>query len=124
MTYRELQNALKELRNQGASLQVKLNAKREVLMQEYVRLTAPTPTITDEIVSTCGKLADLGMATEYVVSDEEQTLEQFLVSEMGQERSLVALHKCLALVIHGKAYPLNGHSLDLKGFIQDRYKVL
>ena len=38
MNYKELQTALKDLRNKGFELQVKLNAKKEVLEAELVRL--------------------------------------------------------------------------------------
>ena len=41
MTYRELQSALKSLRNDGADVQVKLNAKKAILQTEYDRLSAP-----------------------------------------------------------------------------------
>ena len=40
MTYRELQTALKNLRNAGYDIQVKLNASLEALKAEYERLTA------------------------------------------------------------------------------------
>lgn len=51
MTYRELQTALKNLRNAGYDIQVKLNASLEALKAEYERLTAiqDQPTFQQQI---------------------------------------------------------------------------
>lgn len=46
MNYKELQNALKNLRSNGSDVQVKLNAKLEVLQAEYDRLTTDPETLT------------------------------------------------------------------------------
>ena len=44
MNYRQLQSALKEARNNGFALTVKLNAKKEVLQAEYNRFSEETST--------------------------------------------------------------------------------
>ncbi len=49
MTYRELQTALKNLRNVGYDVQVKLTASFDTLQAEYNRLTAISPVQTDSI---------------------------------------------------------------------------
>lgn len=48
MTYIELQKALKEFRDNGTELTVKLNAPKELLQAEYDRLTAVIITETEE----------------------------------------------------------------------------
>ena len=45
MTYRELQTALKTIRNNGTQINCKLNAKKEVLQSEYNRVVAGQTTM-------------------------------------------------------------------------------
>ncbi len=47
MNYKELQTELKDLRNNGFELQVKLNSKKEVLEAELVRLQGLQETVQE-----------------------------------------------------------------------------
>lgn len=49
MSYRNLQQTLKQLRSNGAILTCKLNAKHAVLQAEYDRLTEGTQTEVDQL---------------------------------------------------------------------------
>jgi len=50
MTRTQLQTALKTLRNDGYDVQIKLNAKTEVLQTEYDRLTVKSEAATEAVV--------------------------------------------------------------------------
>jgi hypothetical protein len=67
-SYKELQNALKNLRSDGFNVQVKLNAKQAVLQAEYDRLmTIPEPLQQLEPISADEFNAMMGLPTEALV---------------------------------------------------------
>lgn len=71
MSYRELQATLKQLRTQGATLQVKLNATKVKLQAEYERLTGnKIESQVDELAAAKARIAEL----EAIVETQKQTM--------------------------------------------------
>lgn len=74
MTYRELQKALKTLRNNGTKVECKLNAKKVVLQSEYDRLTQAEETVIKYLqsaecqMSTIADLRRIGATDEMLVN--------------------------------------------------------
>ena len=66
MTRNQLQTALKELRNQGADVQIKLNAKTELLQTEYDRLMAKEQSSEPVIMTAEDFNAWVGLPTDTI----------------------------------------------------------
>lgn len=80
MSYKELQSALKNYRNSGVVLQVKLNATKAALQAEYNRITGnkQAPEV-DEMQALRDKLAEARKIIEQqaaTIKDLEDTIEQ------------------------------------------------
>lgn len=75
MSYKELQSALKTLRNNGYKLNVKLNATKVALQAEYERIMGAQPKqepAQDELAAAKARIAEL----EAQVKTQQETIEQ------------------------------------------------
>lgn len=81
-SYKELQTALKNLKNNGFDVQVKLNAKQEVLQTEYDRLmTIPEPLQQHEPLTT-QEFNEMVGFTSYPASDASENLGTMLAETL------------------------------------------
>ena len=72
MTYRELQTALKTIRNNGTQINCKLNAKKEILQSEYNRVTAPK-TVETKVKTVAPKVTKVATKTVNKTVQEQIT---------------------------------------------------